>query len=103
MRQRLLLLNLCIFFAAAAYAQNYKVYGEVSNLKLESLAFASIQVKNSKIGTISKEDGTYELLLDDGKYDLVVTMLGYKPQVIPIIVRKESYLLNIILEEDSQN
>ncbi len=49
---------------------------------------------------MSKEDGTYELRLEAGKYDLVVSMVGYKSQVITIVIQKADYLQNIIMEPD---
>ncbi len=71
---------------------------------MEPLPFASVQVKEFQQGTSTKDDGSYELLLEEGKWDLVVSMIGYKTQVITIIVKKEIYLLNIIMEiDDSKN
>lgn len=82
-------------------AQSYKVQGKITTTKLESIAYASIQVKDTKIGTITKNDGSYEISLEEGKYDLVITMIGYKPQTITVVVDKD-YIQNIILEEDDQ-
>jgi hypothetical protein len=99
----------CIFFiflflSASVTAQSHKVYGKITNTKLEPLAFASIEVKELKSGAVTKDDGTYELLLDEGKYDLVATMIGYKPLLITIIVGKTDVRKNIILEdEDSKD
>jgi hypothetical protein len=59
-------------------AQYFKLSGTITNNKLEPLALVSIQVKDYKIGTISKEDGTFELELEAGNYDLVVTMVDSK-------------------------
>jgi hypothetical protein len=93
----LLLLLLC--FSLPVSAQYYKLSGRVTNNKLEPLALASIKVKNSTQGTVTKEDGTYELKLEEGNYDLIVTMLGFKPQVINLVVNHD-YVQNILLEFD---
>ena len=85
---RNLLLILLLLTGTAVAAQSIKVYGKVANAKGEPLAFASVQVKEYKRGTLTKEDGSYELELDEGKYDLVVSMVGYKVQVITIIIGK---------------
>ncbi len=87
-----------LFISSAATAQSVKLYGKITNAKMEPLAFVSVQVKEYKQGTVTKEDGSYELELDEGKYDLVVTMVGYKAQVLSIIIRKVNLRQDIILE-----
>lgn len=94
------LLFLLLFIAASIHAQTFKVYGRVTNNKLEPLAFASIQLKEQQAGTITKEDGTYELNLEVGQYNLIVSMIGYKTQVINFVLNKD-YQQNIILDEEN--
>ncbi|HEX2609239.1 MAG TPA: DUF5686 and carboxypeptidase regulatory-like domain-containing protein [Flavisolibacter sp.] len=90
-----------LFFLSAQilYAQTYKVTGKVTNNKLEPLAFVSLQFKQSQAGTITKEDGSFQLTVEEGTYDLLVSMIGYKPQTLKFTVTKD-YQQNIILEED---
>jgi Family of unknown function (DUF5686)/CarboxypepD_reg-like domain len=95
---RNLLLILLLLTGITATAQSIKVYGKVTNAKMEPLAFASVQVKEYKQGSVTKEDGSYELELEEGKYDLVISMVGYKVQVITIIVGKTNYQKDIIME-----
>lgn len=97
MYQNLLIATL-LFISSAATAQSVKLYGKITNAKMEPLAFVSVQVKEYKQGTVTKEDGSYELELEEGKYDLVVTMVGYKAQVLTIIIRKINIRQDIILE-----
>jgi len=78
-------------------AQFHKVTGRITNHKLEPLAFASIQVKELQRGTLSQADGSYELKLEEGKYDLVVSMVGFTSRVITIVVNK-NITQNIILD-----
>jgi hypothetical protein len=94
-----LLLLIALVCSCTTFCQ-YRVHGKITNTKLEPLAFVSVQLKDSRIGTTTKEDGTYELFLDEGRQDLVISMIGFKSQVITIIVRKAEYLQNIILEEE---
>jgi hypothetical protein len=89
-----------LFLSSAVAAQSYKIYGKITNTKLEPIAFVSITVREIKSGTISKEDGTYELKLEEGKYDLVISMIGYKPQVVTVIIGKNDLQKNIILENE---
>ena len=100
MNPTLLLTCLIVFSFSFARGQSYKVYGKITNTRLEPLAFASVQVKQWKHGTITKENGTYELELEPGKYDLVISMIGYRSQVITIVIQKPDYVQNIILESD---
>ncbi|HEV7779748.1 MAG TPA: DUF5686 family protein, partial [Chitinophagaceae bacterium] len=95
---RNLLLIVFSFTGFSALAQPVKIYGKVTNARMEPLAFANVQVKEYQHGSITKEDGSYTLELEEGKYDLVVSMVGYKPQVITIILAKKDYEQNIIME-----
>lgn len=100
MNRILLLLNLTVVSFSCALGQSFKVYGKITNTRLEPLAFATVQVKEWQHGTVSKEDGTYEIRLEAGKYDLVYSMIGYKSQLITIVVQKGDYVQNIIMEPD---
>jgi len=82
-----------------AQAQYFKISGKITNDKLEPLALVSIQIKGSVKGTISKEDGTYELRLEEGTYDLAFSMLGYKTLLINVVISRD-YIQNIVLETD---
>jgi Family of unknown function (DUF5686)/CarboxypepD_reg-like domain len=93
---------LLLFIGLASHAQSFRVYGKVTNSKMEPLAFVTIQMKELEIGTTSKEDGSYALNLEVGQYNLVVSMIGYKTQIINIVVNKD-YPLNIVLEEEEKH
>ena len=99
MHRRHCLLLVLLFGFSVAQAQYFKISGKVTNDKLEPLALVSIQVKGSVKGTISKEDGSYELQLEEGTYDLAFSMLGYKTLLINLVVTRD-YVQNIILETD---
>jgi archaellum component FlaG (FlaF/FlaG flagellin family) len=99
---RVFLSILFLFVAASLSAQTYKVYGKISTTKMEGIGYASIEVKDIRLGTITKNDGEYQLFLEAGKHELVITMLGYQSQTLSIVIEKD-YQLNIILEEESKN
>ena len=94
-----LLFILFIGIAGFTHAQTITVTGKVINAALEPISFVSVQIKEWQKGTITKEDGTYSLRIEAGKWDLVYTMIGYKSQVVTITVTKD-YVQDIILEED---
>ena len=98
MKRNCILFLFLLVFAIRSGAQLQRVYGHITNTRLEPLAFASIEVKETRTGTISKEDGSFEMMLERGKYDLVISMIGYQPQVITIIVGNTPYQKNVILE-----
>lgn len=94
-----ILLSAC--FAGSAAAQEYLLTGKITNAKLEPLPYASIRVKELQTGTTSGKDGNFKLQLEPGKYDLVISMLGYKTQVITVAVTGH-YQQNIIMEADDK-
>lgn len=94
-----LLLSVCA--VKKSVAQEYLLSGKITNTKLEPLAYASIRVKELQSGTTSDKDGNFKLQLEPGKYDLVISMLGYKTQVLTVAITKH-YLQNIIMEADDK-
>ena len=99
MHRRYCLLLASLLLCTILHAQYFTISGRITNTKLEPLPLASIKVKDITIGTVTKEDGSYELKLEEGFYDIVVTMVGFKPQVISIVVNK-NLVQNFILETD---
>ncbi|RYZ25666.1 MAG: carboxypeptidase-like regulatory domain-containing protein [Chitinophagaceae bacterium] len=90
-----------LLFAVSTNAQVVRVYGKVTNNKFEALPNASIHLRTSSVGTLSKEDGSYELFISKGTYEIIVSMLGYKTRILPMVVNEET-LQNIILEDDEE-
>ena len=97
------LLIIIVLLAGISASSQSRVFGKITNAKMEPLAFASVQVKEYQHGTVSKEDGSYELKLEEGKYDLVISIVGHKVQVLTIIVRKADYEQNVIMETADAN
>ena len=62
----------------------------------------SVQLKGTSQGTITKNDGTYQLSLHEGFNEIVVSMIGFKTRVLSVTIR-DNYQQNIILEEESQS
>jgi Family of unknown function (DUF5686)/CarboxypepD_reg-like domain len=93
-------ITIFFFTFVSVSGQSYRLTGKITNNKLEPLAFVSVNIKELQQGAITKEDGTYELKLDEGKYDIVITMIGFKPQVLTITLSGQNAVLNTILEPD---
>ena len=81
------------------HAQEYILSGKITNARLEPISFASINIKETQTGTTSDNNGHFEIQLEAGKYDVVVSMMGYKPQVLTVILTN-NYTLNTILQEE---
>ena len=99
---RIMCLLICtLFFVFSAQAQVVRVYGKITNNKFEPLPNTSVHLRTSSVGTLSKDDGTYELFISKGTYEIVVSMLGYKTRILPMVVNEET-LQNVILEDDEE-
>lgn len=69
---------MALFITCNSIAQN-SIYGKVVNEDNEPVAYCSIGIKNSTIGTISDENGNYTLRIPfKTKDDIVFSSIGYK-------------------------
>lgn len=71
------------------------VYDE-NNVELPGV---EIRVKNTGLGTITNENGQYELRLEKGLNRLVFSYMGYKSQTIDVVVSKDQ-VQNVWLQPD---
>ncbi len=97
-----ILLNLFIFFSISLFSQSrYTVSGYVKDANTgEDLIGASIYIKDKNIGTVTNHYGFYSLTLNQGKYDMVVSYIGYVEQIHSINLDK-NITLNIKLQENT--
>lgn len=86
--KKLILLAL-ILSSSILFAQKVVVTGTVTS-KGEPIPFASVYIKGKNIGTTSAIDGTYQLQLAKGDYNLVVQSQGYRTQTTAITIAAES-------------
>ena len=91
-----------LLFAVSLQAQKFTLFGKVTNTRLEPVSLVSVQIKNTSTGTVTKSDGSYALRVSEGSNELVITMVGYKTQVLALTI-KEDYRQDIILEEEAQS
>ncbi len=100
MLQRIfLLLTFSLSLVAGATAQQFALSGKLTNKRQEALPFASVSIKELAMGTTTDEQGNYSFRLEPGKYDIVISMVGFKPQIITITMNAD-YKLNVLMEED---
>lgn len=82
-------------------ARRYTVSGYVKNVQTgEDLFGASVYISELNTGSVSNEYGFYSVSLNEGKYTLRFTYLGYEAQVHEVHVNRD-ILLNIRMEPAS--
>jgi hypothetical protein len=77
----LLILLFLTFTAQAQYIVTGRVIDEVTS---EPLEFVSVYVNTTTRGTATDEMGRFSLKMPPGKYELVVTYLGYEPIIFQV-------------------
>ena len=85
------------------YGQQSILSGKVSDANLDPLSFVTVQIKNQQIGTRTDDKGHYEFQLEEGEYELVFSLIGYKKQSIKFIHKKNGNPQNVILQNDANN
>jgi hypothetical protein len=90
-----LLTSLLLFTTALAFAG--RITGTVKNDKGEVLAFASILVKGTTIGTTANNTGVYFLDLEPGNYTIVCQYVGYAREERTVTVSKTETKLDFTL------
>ncbi len=81
-----LLLFLSLISAAAFGQQKGTVNGKIISSKNDPAENVSVNLKGTTIGTVTDEDGKFELRTLPGKYTLVVSHVGLQNQEISITV-----------------
>jgi len=94
-------LSFFLLCSLVSTAQLYKVSGFILDNKKERLPLASVEIKELKKGTVSKDDGSYAFYLERGQYDLVVSMIGYKTRIVTFYITNQDVIENIELEPES--
>lgn len=98
-RSFFILLFLLTGFTVAA--QLYPVKGKVRTAQGEPIPFATLQVKAQNAGTITLEDGSFELSVPTGSYRLVVSRVGFRTTEQSLTVRDSIHSLIITLDEEA--
>lgn len=93
-------ISILIFSFNSAFSQtlNGKVFGKEPDDKITPLAGANISWKGTKIGTISKPDGSFEIPRPKGVHMLVVSFVGYQQDTFHISENK-NYVEIILTKE----
>ena len=90
-------------FEAAANSNIYTISGRVTEPKTNSpLPGASILIKGTYLWAVSNQKGEFTIQgVQEGKYNLEVSFLGYVPATIPVNVHSNIKNLHIELKENT--
>jgi hypothetical protein len=88
-----------LFYIPLCIAQGIK--GIVADTKEKPIGFITIYCKELKKGTNSNADGTYELQLPAGNYNITFQSVGYKAHNATVTVSNDWTVLNITLQEQA--
>lgn len=89
-----------LLFPMATFAGTLK--GKVTDDKGEPLAFTTVYVKGTTIGTAANADAEYNLPLKPGKYNVVCQYMGFQPEVFSVTINgTEEVVHNFRLKEQT--
>lgn len=107
---------LFLLLAYSAGAQNSVTGVVIDSLTREPVPFANIYFAGTTIGTVTKEDGRFELRgFTSGKYDLSASFVGYHPTqrslqfdntshtVTLVLLEKTTQLAEVVIRPDNRN
>lgn len=83
----------------AALGQTLTLSGKVTNASLEPVRYVSVSIKELQLVSQTDARGQYSFNLEEGRYDVVFSMVGYKPQLITLVVKGKNTVQDVIMEE----
>jgi hypothetical protein len=90
---------LAILMPALASAQG--VRGTIVDENGDPLPMVSIYMPSEQVGTITNQEGKYEISLEPGEYKLLFRSLGFKQREFKLTIRKTWVDLDLTLEPQS--
>ncbi|WP_207424061.1 DUF5686 and carboxypeptidase regulatory-like domain-containing protein [Desertivirga brevis] len=97
-----------LFISSFAYSQgNFEICGTITDIKGNTIPFASIYLKGTNISSMANDAGRYSLRIDTGHHTLLFRYVGYKeaerelyitsPDTINIILKPDVYELKAVM------
>jgi len=84
MRKLVMLFTAICLFLSHLYAQNRTVTGKVTDEKGNPVPSASVLIKGTRMGTTTKQDGTYSLAVPDNAKTLVISSINMEEVQVDI-------------------
>jgi hypothetical protein len=83
------------------YAGAETINGRVTDVHQQPLAYATVYLRNTSIGTTSNEDGYYSLDAPAGSYEIVFQHIGYRKFSREVTVAQQPVTIHAVLEAES--
>lgn len=96
-------LNILLFLFAGRASAQFTLSGTVTNTSLEPLRYVSVSIKELQLVAQTDARGQYSFTLEEGRYDVVFTMVGHRPQLITLVVRGKNTVQDVIMEEEKRS
>ncbi|MFY0643201.1 MAG: carboxypeptidase-like regulatory domain-containing protein [Bacteroidia bacterium] len=98
---RKLLFLFLLFLSSFSFAQNYHVLrGYVYNADNQPLSSVYVRVQHSNEGTVTNEDGQYEIRLEEGLNRISYMLIGFETQQIDVVMNSDQ-VKNIWMKEST--
>ncbi|WP_139956081.1 DUF5686 and carboxypeptidase-like regulatory domain-containing protein [Flavicella sediminum] len=96
--------NIVLFFLLISnlFFAQVRVKGIVTDTSGNPIPYATIVLKNSSIGEITDEKGTFYIESTNSYPALIVSFLGYETKTIPL-TKTNNYDLNIVLKDEASS
>ena len=89
-----------LIFSSNLWAQQFSIKGNIKDDESnKSLGYANVRVLGTTIGTAANLQGSYELILNAGKYTLVVSYIGYYSDTAYVYLGSDITDLNFRLKK----
>jgi len=82
--RKLLLVSLVLMLTGLTSWAQRTVTGKVTDANGNPVAGASVLIKNTRTGTVTKEDGTFSINTSSNNQTLVITAVGMASQEVPV-------------------
>ena len=93
-----------LFIIQNLFSQNFTIKGEVRDSKTKAvLSYVNIGIPNENVGTVSNQEGQFNLKLNDSinlKKEIYFSYIGYKTKTIKIGELKKDHQNIVALESD---
>lgn len=104
MKIKLLKKNCVLFFflvcAVSIKAQNFSVSGTVTDESGKGLEGATVLEKGTKIATVTKQEGIFQLNVSSGKAKLAISYVGFEPMELAVDNKAQ---LSVVLKPLSES
>src|SRR5690348_5944961 len=88
----------CVFFSFSGHAQKLLKGIVVDAEKDKAVPSASVFLNNTSIGTTANAEGKFELYMPSGKYELIVSSIGYETYNQTIITNEAQDFITVKLK-----